>query len=244
MEPQEKLAGNTNTSLLKLLALIFMCFDHFGKMLFPQAAEMRMIGRLAFPIYAWCLVVGACYTRNIWKYALRILGVGLISQPFYMAALRHTWREPNIFLTLLLGLLAIAALRERKLFSHIWGPAAALVMAQLLGCDYGWRGVLLMLLLYAARGHRGGLCGVMVAFCLFWGSGSSQITQLFGWQLPFYSWPGIGPILAAFLKLQGLAVCALPFIACPMPWRIQINKWVGYALYPAHLLVLGICQLV
>jgi len=239
----EKLAGNLNTSLLKVLALVFMCFDHFGKMLFPNVLEMRMVGRLAFPIYAWCLVVGACHTRHMGRYALRLLVVGISFQPLYMAALNHTWKEPNIFLTLFLGLSAIAAIRMRKGFSHIWGPILALVLAQWVRCDYGWGGVLLILLLYLARKDCGGICAVMIAFCLFWGASSSTVLRLFGQRLSIYQMPGIGAIAQSFLKLQGLAVLSLPFIVIPMPWKMKMNHWIAYALYPLHLLILWLCQL-
>ena len=47
------LAGNTNTSFLKILALVFMLVDHMGVVLFAQAPEMRVIGRMALPLYAW-----------------------------------------------------------------------------------------------------------------------------------------------------------------------------------------------
>jgi len=237
---QERLAGNTNTSLLKIIALVFMCFDHFGKMLFPQVLEMRMIGRLAFPIYCWCRVVGACYTKNIWKYALRLLLVGLVSQPLYMVALDHTWNEPNIFLTLFIAVMGLGAIRARKWLSHIWGPVAALTAAQLAGCDYGWRGVMLVFLLYMARKDKMGLAAVMIAFCLYWGSLSSAVHKVFGATITLYKVPGFGAILSSFTKLQGLAVLALPFIVCPMNWRVKMNKWVGYALYPAHLAILWI----
>lgn len=48
------IAGCTATGVLKILALVFMFIDHAGKMLFPQIAEMRMLGRIAFPLYCWC----------------------------------------------------------------------------------------------------------------------------------------------------------------------------------------------
>lgn len=62
------IAGCTATGVLKILALVFMFIDHAGKMLFPQIAEMRMLGRIAFPLYCWCMVVGISYTRSVPKY--------------------------------------------------------------------------------------------------------------------------------------------------------------------------------
>jgi len=166
------IAGCTATGVLKILALVFMFIDHAGKMLFPQIAEMRMLGRIAFPLYCWCMVVGISYTRSVPKYLGRLMLIGLVSQPIYMVALNHSWNQPNIFLTLLVALCGVWGLKAKKLLSHIWAPILALFAAQLLGCDYGWRGVMLVMLLYGVRGSRAGIACVMIAFCLYWGGSS------------------------------------------------------------------------
>ena len=64
--PCEKVApaANTDTGLLKLIALACMIVDHVGAVFFPGAMEWRVLGRTAFPLYIWCAVVGCCYTRN------------------------------------------------------------------------------------------------------------------------------------------------------------------------------------
>lgn len=174
------IAGCTATGVLKILALVFMFIDHAGKMLFPQIAEMRMLGRIAFPLYCWCMVVGISYTRSVPKYLGRLMLIGLVSQPIYMVALNHSWNQPNIFLTLLVALCGVWGLKAKKLLSHIWAPILALFAAQLLGCDYGWRGVMLVMLLYGVRGSRAGIACVMIAFCLYWGGSSVGVTHLFG----------------------------------------------------------------
>ena len=43
---------------LKLIALITMTIDHIGYILLPQYRILRIIGRLAFPIYAYMIAVG------------------------------------------------------------------------------------------------------------------------------------------------------------------------------------------
>ena len=53
------------TGTIKLIAIICMIVDHIGVAFFPQHTEFRMIGRIAFPLYAWCLVVGSEHTRSI-----------------------------------------------------------------------------------------------------------------------------------------------------------------------------------
>lgn len=236
------LAGNTNTGWLKLIALVFMFIDHAGKMCFPAVPEMRILGRIAFPLYCWCLVVGANYTRSFPKYLGRIALIGLISQPLYMVALNHPWSDFNIFLTLFVALLGLWGLREKKFLSHIWAPVVALILAHLLGVDYGWKGVLLVFLLWAVRDSRAGIAAVMVAFCLYWGSGSSTVTNFFGLRLSGVTRLPLGGLLSPFLRLQGLALLALPLMLVKLPGRLRLPKWTGYALYPVHLVVLIIME--
>ncbi|MBE5803091.1 MAG: hypothetical protein E7316_01090 [Clostridiales bacterium] len=241
MEKRTPIAGNTATGWLKLIALIFMFCDHAGKMLLPGMLEMRMLGRIAFPLYCWCMVVGFHYTRSVPKYLLRILLIGLASQPLYMLGLNHTWREPNIFLTLFVALCALWGIRGRKFFSHIWAPVLAVLAAILLKCDYGWNGVLLVLLLYAARNSRGAIAAVMIAFCLYWGASSLTVTSFFGLRLNGIPAP-YNQITAPFLKRQALAILSLPLMLFRFPRDVKLPAWVSYALYPAHLVVLIILE--
>lgn len=237
MERRSELGGSTSTGALKILALIFMFVDHAGKMLFPTVLEMRMLGRIAFPLYCWCLVVGFHYTRSVPKYMLRLLVIGLISQPLYMQALNHTWSQPNIFLTLLIGLAALWGMREKRYGSHIWAPVVALMLAVLLGCDYGWRGVLLIMLLYAGRESKAGIAAVMIAFCLYWGTTSSASSTFFGVSIQPIMVKPISELLQPWLRLQAMAVLALPLMLIPLP-KLKLPTWLGYALYPLHLIVL------
>ena len=237
MEKSRPIAGNTATGWLKILALIFMFCDHAGKMLLPGVLEMRMLGRIAFPLYCWCMVVGFHYTRSVPKYLLRLLLIGLISQPLYMLGLNHTWQEPNIFLTLFIALCALWGMREKKFLSHIWAPVLALAASEVLGCDYGWKGVLLVMLLYGAHGSRSAIAAVMVAFCLYWGASSLTVTSFFGLPLNVVPSP-FSQITSAFLRLQGLAILALPLMLIRFPHDMKLPAWLSYALYPAHLAVL------
>ncbi len=236
------LAGNTNTQLLKLIALIFMFIDHAGKMCFPAMQELRVLGRVAFPLYCWCLVVGANYTRSFPKYLGRIALIGLLSQPLYMAALDHPVERFNIFLTLFIALLGLWGLREKKLLSHLWAPVIALALAHLLQADYGWKGVLLVFLLYAARGSRTGIAAVMIAFCLYWGSSTSVVTSFFSLDFSWLFRSPIGGMISPFLRLQALAILALPLMLVKLPGRVRLPKWTGYALYPAHLILLMLLE--
>ncbi len=241
-----KPAGNTATTWLKIIALVFMFIDHAGKMLLPNVPEMRMIGRIAFPIYVWCMIVGFHYTRSVPKYLLRVLIVGVISQPLYNLALKHTWQEPNVFLCLFLGLCALWGIREKKYLSHIWAPAAALILATLLNADYGWKGVLLFILLYAVRDSRPGIAAVLVAFFLFYGSFFSVTKQFFGLSFDVNKLdPSLSKPLSSLLRMETYALFCLPFILVRFKKDLKMPRWIGYAIYPAHLLLLyGLEQII
>ena len=232
-------AGNTATVWLKIIALVFMFIDHSGKMLFPSVPEMRILGRISFPVYVWCMIVGFHYTRSVPKYLLRVLAVGLVSQPLYMLALNHTWNQPNVFLTLFLGLCALWGIREKKFLSQVWAPAAALMLAIVLKADYGWKGVLLFVLLYAVQDTRPGIAAVMTAFFMFWGTSYSLTKSLFGLSVSLDALPEfISALLSPFLRLEVYALLSLPLILIPFRKDLKLPRWVGYALYPAHLALL------
>lgn len=238
--------GNENTGLIKLIAMVCMIVDHVGAAFFPQVRELRLVGRMAFPLFAWCLCVGVEYTRNIRKYALRLLIAGIISQPVYFWAMNHRWYELNVFFELLFGLNAIVAVRENRRGSRYWGPVLALLSTCIINVNqnYGWKGVLFILLLYLSRERRSSIVVTMVTFCLYWGQSTLQLTQLFGVPLvkEISFLPYASSLLNDLSRVQFWAILALPLIAIPMGRRLRLPKWVFYAAYPGHLLVIGVIR--
>lgn len=77
--------------VLKLIAAAAMLIDHAGLLLFPQWEFMRIIGRLAFPIYAYCIAEGFRYTRDRRRYFLRIFILGLVCQFVYTVVDRQLY---------------------------------------------------------------------------------------------------------------------------------------------------------
>lgn len=77
-----KLRTNLDTNFLKLFAILTMVVDHVGTVFFPQHPEFRWVGRLAFPIFCYCLTVGLMYTRDIRRYLGRLALFAVVSQPF------------------------------------------------------------------------------------------------------------------------------------------------------------------
>lgn len=67
-------------SVFKILAMLTMLIDHIGIFLLPEVSWLRIIGRLAFPIFAYLIAEGCIHTKNHNKYLLRILICAVIFQ--------------------------------------------------------------------------------------------------------------------------------------------------------------------
>ena len=231
---------NTDTALLKLIAMATMLCDHTGKMFF-HANLMRIIGRMAFPIYAYCIAAGCVLTKDHLKYLSRMVLIGLISQPFYVLALDHrnpamfaipfrenpvgaalqfyveSWWYPSIFLTLVLGMLVIWSIREKQLILTV---TLALIVWKLNSyINYGWEGVLLIVLFYLFITKWWLSLPVILSYMLW-----------MGFQGRGYHMFGVN------FGIQTFAITALPLIYIPTKSNLKINKWVFYLFYPAHLI--------
>lgn len=133
---------------------------------------MRYIGRIAFPIYCFLLVEGFDHTRDVKKYALRLGVFALVSEiPFDLCfnASIIEFSYQNVFFTLLIGLLVMAAAdrcRVRRWFENpvadrtcrylftALAVAAGVAAAELLGTDYAGTGVVCIMVLYLFRNQK------------------------------------------------------------------------------------------
>ena len=76
--------------ILKVMAIIFMTFDHVGVVLHQSgisgdfATILRIFGRLAFPLFVFLLVEGVRHTKSIGKYFLRL---GILAFAFFLGQL-------------------------------------------------------------------------------------------------------------------------------------------------------------
>ncbi|MCD8051915.1 MAG: conjugal transfer protein TraX [Clostridiales bacterium] len=102
-----------NGFTLKLIALVTMTIDHIAMVLLVGDAPywpMRIIGRIAFPIYCFLLVEGYFHTHSVRKYTLRLLLAAVVSDiPFDLAVdgFWPSWYSQNVMLTLAIGLVTV-----------------------------------------------------------------------------------------------------------------------------------------
>ncbi len=69
--------------VLKLLAAATMLMDHVGAYLLTDVDILRVIGRLAFPLYAYFIAEGCRYTRNKPKRFLLVFGLAVLCEAAY-----------------------------------------------------------------------------------------------------------------------------------------------------------------
>ena len=146
------LSGNA----LKILACITMAIDHVGFLFFPYDMIYRIIGRLAFPIFAFLLAEGCRYTRNKLKHFLTLFVLTVICQVGYYLFSGDTYL--CILVTLCLSQICIYALQyfKRKMLDDSTVTKKLLSVALLLGAisftaafcrlfvvEYGFWGVML-----------------------------------------------------------------------------------------------------
>ena len=218
---------------LKLIACLTMLVDHIGY-LFVPGLKLRAIGRLAFPIFCFLMAEGAHYTRNPKKYALRLAVSAVVSEFAFDFAFYggFTWRVQSVMITLLLGFLAVqAAKKVRPLWLQWLVVLPFFFLAEVLRCDYGGAGVLLVALFALNREHprRIWLYFLGMVFLFDWMGGLS--VRILG-QLR--------------LPLQMFGLAALPLIWAYSGEKRTRSRWVQwgfYLFYPVHMVLLRLAAM-
>lgn len=154
------LSGNQ----LKILAVIFMTIDHIGLHLFPSISLFRIIGRLAFPIFAFTFAEGCKYTKNRTRHLFVLCLVALLCQIVYTFAMKSLYQ--NILITLALSAITIYSFDFAKKTKNILGYLVAIavligvfgvccILPSIIGrgfaIDYGFYGVMLPVLIYLGK---------------------------------------------------------------------------------------------
>ena len=217
---------------LKWIAIISMLIDHIGYALagtvpFLVWKSMRIVGRLAFPIFCFLVVEGFFHTKNVKNYLIRLGVFALISEiPFdFFLRGRFLYMDyQNVFFTLFIGLLLLY-LYNRFLANvqpvyAIMTLVSMLCLAFIVKCDYGAEGVLIIYLFYLFRFR------------------------------PVPKYISVGLVLCLMGDIEPFAILALLPIAFyngkkdgregDSSGRKSVNKYFFYCFYPLHLAILGI----
>ena len=230
------LSGNA----LKIIAALSMLIDHIGVMFFPQVKILRIIGRIAMPIFSFMIAEGARYTRNKARYFLTVFGLAAVCQLVYFLYDGDTYM--SILVTFSLSILTIYALdffKEslfsfeatalRKILSCLLFLSVVTVVYYLntiLEIDYGFLGC--MLPVFASVFHAPKNCDVEFL---------KKLDVMYIHLLML----SVGLVCLAVSSggTQPWSLLAVPFLSLYSGKRGKANmKYFFYIFYPAHLLIL------
>jgi hypothetical protein len=258
---------------LKIIALSTMTIDHFGVIviypllttfsgpLYTFYLMLRIIGRLAFPLFAFMLVEAVIHTRNAKRYLLQlgsmalIIGVAIFllnQQGFSIAA-------GNIFIDLFFAALTLVLLHQKRWYFYPLALLSALFVVasewygfpNAYGADYGIYGLTLIFVFYIARRltqyvfeHPGTKVNIFIY--LFFPAGLKLFTlSSAGLFIVNFLWYILYLVSAnqalAFIGIQSYSVVAGLFIALytgTLGFQPKWFKRFSYLYYPLHFIVL------
>ena len=212
-------------TVLKLIAMVTMIFDHVGDSLFPEYTWMRIIGRIAMPIFAFCVAEGFGHTHDKLKYLTRMAIFAVISEvPFdlFGAGKVLDLSHQNIMFTFALAIaglilyekLTLSGKKSGYIFGYlvlILSCAAALILKT----DYTFLGVLLVTIFFLLRKKD-----------LLIRDGVALLSHLALRNMGIYLWGILGFIPIAFYNGE----------------RGKGMKYLFYVFYPAHLLLIFVIK--
>lgn len=218
-----------NASTLKWIAIVAMIIDHIGYGFFPELQIFRLIGRLAFPIFAFLLTEGYKHTRNKWKYLARLSVFAVISEILYDYYFYNTFvyfESQNIFFELALGLLTIIIIDRSFYVKNKNISIIVKVIVASVSCFVAF-------LCHFSYEH----IGIIVIICLY-----------YFFEYPIYS--SLVMFVALFIRYDiDIAVCTIIALIPIVLYNGKIGvtgkklKWLFYVIYPLHLLVLSIIKI-
>jgi hypothetical protein len=204
---------------VQLAAMITMIIDHVGKVFFPDLAILRIIGRIAFPLYAFGIVQGFVHTRSRRKYLERLAILAAVSQLPFMFGLQVI--GINVIGTFVVCLAALMLLERHYTDLTIIGIiSAAGLTLNLLPFDYGAYALFLILIYqYMDR-------AVWVPAHFFLNV-LAVIVYGPGWIIEAFS------IIPTFFLVYGKQLAGIGK-------RITVPRWIWRSFYPAHMSLLAI----
>lgn len=214
---------------LKGIACVTMLLDHIGATM-VQGYALRIIGRIAFPIFCFLMAEGTFYTKNPRKYGLRLMVGALLSEiPFDLAFRgKLTWEYQNVMLTLFLGFLTVEIIQKTKFdIVKLLAVSGGFVLAEWANTDYGGFGVLLVVLFSQTRGK-------------LWFQ--TVLVMMFSWMMNSLKIP----VLGMMVPIEMFAVFAMIPIALYSGRKATSSRavqWGYYLFYPVHLMILVIVRI-
>lgn len=272
---------------LKVIACFLMTLDHIALLFVPGGIDgaygtlyyvLRAIGKISFPIFAYLAVDGVYHTHNIYGYALRLLafsllldGFGFLIGEILHLTVRSNPLIGNAFSDILLGVLLVYFLKQKKLISILAIVPLAISFfscydlgndwGTLFKTDWGFFSSVLFLLLFLAKElmnyylkKKAIMDGLPENSYLedvgFRYSKYAQSVALFTCEMIFYlvyRYSNFSTFVPGeFVPIGTFSVLAFIFYLLYSGEKGYSKKWVQYSFYlyyPFHLILLGVISL-
>lgn len=229
-----KLFKGLTQNQLKIAAAIAMLIDHIGAEFFPQIIILRIIGRLAFPIFSYFIYEGFYYTHDKKGYLLKILLMGIACVVVYDLYSGEIYG--NVLMTFsasMIVLYGLSIFRQRmtgsikdKLYGFVFICGclfSVYFICTWMPVDYGFWGVLLP---------------VFAELTSEWKGKRNRYMALTGF---------LAGMIILSIQMGGIqyfSLLAIPLLAVYNGRRGSMNmKAFFYWFYPAHLAAIGIMAL-
>lgn len=218
-----------NRTVLKIIAIVSMLIDHIGVFLLEEGdlyLACRLVGRLAFPIFAFMIAQGFLKSKHIKQYVIRLALFALFVEILFLvyALLQEVPYIPlkdNVIVPLLLGLLVLISVRSRNDFTRL-GLIAILVFTMFVQYPYSIYGLSLIAIFgLIAKKWLQALLFLLV-------------------HLLFIQIPGINNVLYLYPWQQQFALFFLPLLFLYNGKKGRDYKYLFYVFYPLHLIVLWV----
>lgn len=238
---EQKNFGFFTNNAIKILACVFMAIDHVGLAFFSQFPIFRIIGRIAFPLFAFLIAEGCKYTKNKTRRLGIIAALGIVFLLFYYIYDGRIYG--NIFLTFSVSIAIIYVLdfckklvfesnRVINILVGIFLPLITVALAYLLYDK-----------VYFEYGFAGMMLPVVVSLVNFKDIKAPQLFHMLDchavklvlmslWMLLLCYKPNLGDI-QYFCFLSILVLCFYNGKAGTKKF-----KYLFYIFYPAHLVII------
>ena len=197
-----------------------MTIDHINDVLYSDTLFLHIIGRLAFPLFAYLIALGIESTKKPKKYMVTLLSFALISQiPYFLAFGIQPFERLNILFSLFLGALTVYFFNKRSLLAFV-----PILLSILLNTEGSYYVVLTVVCMKLLKSNL--KLGFLALFALnlqFLLIPDTQVLSLFAVPLIFLH-------LKGWLKKEIL----IPENSL----AYSIRKYAFYAYYPLHLALL------
>lgn len=252
----ESQGDGVSASVLKNLAMALMILNHATTTLFDHviivpswvASLFIYVTRASFIIFAFLTAEGLAHTSNRWKYLLRLTIFALLSEPFFDFCFGGSFFDPsyqNVFFTHALAVLGVTAAGSLKGKTRLYPvfPVLTAIAALLLRCDYSLFGVGVIYIFYYFRNRD----RRMMFACLTAATFTLLPLFLLLERVIFKTGPvndGFWSTALSSAAVECLGLLILPLLEAYDGRRgRQLPKLIYYAVYPAHLLLLGFVRL-